>query len=104
MQSRIVDRDVDAGIETWHHFDPMTLECTVETIQTLDPLIATNKAVFNGIDERARWRDGIGDRVASIPLSVFYDPKVGIQHDRKQLRKWLNDPDNRVFRTRPGRI
>ncbi len=105
MQSRIVDRDVDAGIETWHHFDPMTLECTVETVQTLDPLITTNKAVFNGVDERARWKDGLGDRVASIPLCLFYDlKKQGILDDKPAFRRWLNCPDNRFFRTRPGRV
>lgn len=104
MQSRLVDRDSDAGIATWHHFDPMTLECTVETVQDVSTLIACNKAVYASVDERQHWRDGQGDRVASIPLSVFYDPKVGIQHDRVQLRKWLNNPDNRFFRTRPGTI
>jgi hypothetical protein len=28
----------------------------------------------------------------------------GIIDDPKALRRWLNDPDNRYFRTRPGRV
>jgi len=44
-------------------------------------------------------------RVASIPLNVYYDLKRrGIADDPKAMKKWLNDPDNRVFRTREGTV
>jgi hypothetical protein len=44
-------------------------------------------------------------KVGSIPMSIYHElQKQGILQDEKRLKKWLNDPDNRVFRTRPGRV
>jgi hypothetical protein len=43
--------------------------------------------------------------VATLPLSVYYQLKrEGIADDPKRLAKWMNDPDNRAFRTRGGRL
>jgi hypothetical protein len=30
--------------------------------------------------------------------------RKGIANDTKKLKAWLNDPDNRAFRTRLGRV
>lgn len=44
-------------------------------------------------------------KVASIPLAVWQTlQKAGITRDDKLLRRWLNNSDNRKFRTRPGRV
>jgi hypothetical protein len=44
-------------------------------------------------------------KVASIPLSVYYELKrQGIADDPKALRKWLNQSENRAFRTREGTL
>jgi hypothetical protein len=44
-------------------------------------------------------------RVASIPLTVYYDLKQkGILDDQTAMKKWLNDPDNELFRTRKGKV
>ena len=44
-------------------------------------------------------------RVASIPLTVYYDLKQkGILDDQAAMKKWLNDPDNELFRTRKGKV
>jgi hypothetical protein len=38
-------------------------------------------------------------------VNVYYDLKRrGIIDDPAAFRAWMNDPDNRVFRTRPGRV
>jgi len=43
--------------------------------------------------------------VASIPLNLYYDLKrQGIVDDPARFKKWLNDSDNRFFRTRGGRV
>jgi len=43
--------------------------------------------------------------VAQIPASIYYTPWFQrIRRDPKAYRKWLNDPDNRAFRTHPGRM
>jgi hypothetical protein len=50
-------------------------------------------------------KHGEWSKVASIPLSVLYDLKArGIADDPKKMKAWLNDPDNRAFRTRDARI
>lgn len=104
--SRLMDVDPDTGTETWFHYDAVTEECTVETKRDLQHVIDDNKVIFNEFDERARWRgDGGQNRVASIPDFIWYDlVKRGITRDKKAFRKWLNDPDNRAWRTRPGRV
>lgn len=100
-----MDRDEAAGIETWHHYDPVTEICTIETKQDVTEIVASNKSVFAATDERANWRDGMGSRVASIPMSIYFDLKrKGIIDDQKAMKAWLNDANNRFFRTRPGRI
>jgi hypothetical protein len=76
--------------------------------QNVAPILEANKAAYNQIDERARWGDGA--RVAEIPNSVIADLNVkGIMRgfavvDQKRMKAFLNDPENRFLRTRPGRI
>lgn len=43
--------------------------------------------------------------VASLPLVIYNDLKRrGILDDPKAFSRWLNDPDNSVFRTGGGRV
>ena len=74
----------------------------------LTHIIEANKTSYNQIDERARWGDG--QLVADIPFPVIEDlNRQGILRgfavmDQKRMKAWLNNPDNRFFRTRPGRV
>lgn len=46
-------------------------------------------------------------RVASIPLSLAYEKgliQAGDEHDHNYIAKFLNDSDNRKFRTFRGKI
>ena len=44
-------------------------------------------------------------KVGSIPMTIYYDlKKKGILDDQVKLSAWLNDPDNRAFRTRVSRV
>jgi len=51
------------------------------------------------------WK-GDYHHVASIPLNVYYDQlaEAAKQKDDKYLSKWLNDGDNRAWRTKDGMI
>jgi hypothetical protein len=50
-----------------------------------------------------KW--GEGRRVASIPTVVWeHLQREGIADNPKRLKKWLNDPDNKAFRTLEGRV
>lgn len=75
----------------------------LRTTCDLSPLVDYAKGQFNQVDERARWGDG--QHVAHIPAVVWAQfVKEGKHTDRAFIKSWLNDPDNRAFRTRPGRI
>ena len=83
----------------------------IETIQDVSGIVESNKKQFNAYDERSRWSDELlGNKIASIPLTVIDElNKQGIMRgfhvlDQPRFKSWLNNPDNRAFRTRPGRI
>jgi hypothetical protein len=101
MQKRIFDTDPLTGITRyWHMKD--NGEFVIETEQRIN-VDAANTRARNATDKRTKW--GEMARVASIPLSVYYDLKrKGIVDDPKAMKKWLNDPDNRAFRTREGTV
>ena len=103
INTRVVSENKEIGQKQyWHDHDDGSV--TIETVQTVDAVAEDNKAVFNQFDERTNWK-GDMHRVASIPMSIFYDlQRKGILNDPAAMKKWLNDPDNRVFRTRPGQV
>lgn len=83
----------------------------IQTVQDVTGIVEANKREFNMYDERARWSDNpYGNKIASVPNTIIDDlNKAGIMRgfhvlDQKRLKEWLNNPDNRVFRTRPGVI
>lgn len=108
MRSRLFDRDPLTGTTKIWHYDETTDQATIETIRDVQDHADINKAVRNEYDERARWASGVGNQVASIPLNVWddADTKMGgaLMNDDKVLLKWLDDRDQGVFRTRPGRL
>jgi len=80
----------------------------ITTTQDCTDIVENNKAQYAQTDEKTRYGDWA--KVASIPLSVFQElNKLGICKgfavtDQKKFKAWLNDPQNRSFRTRPGRV
>jgi hypothetical protein len=102
MTKRILNDDsATTGIVTSFHYDADKDEAIIQKTQDVSSIIEANKAEFNAAPER--W--GEWSKVGSIPLSVYYElERKGILQDQKALAKWLNDPDNRAFRTRPGTI
>jgi hypothetical protein len=80
---------------------------TLETQWLVDPIADDCKAVYNTFDERANWK-GDMHHVASIPHWVIeYEWRVNRRKmltDKDFVRHWVNDPANRAFRTRPGKV
>ena len=81
----------------------------IETKQDISAILEQNKKEYNSYDERARWSDHLfGNKIASIPMTVIDElNKQGIMRgfavlDEKRFKAWLNERDNRVFRTRTG--
>ena len=81
----------------------------IATEQDVTDIIEQNKREYNA-NNGAWGGDILDNKIASIPMTVIDDlNKKGIMRgfdvlDQKLFRKWLNDPDNRFFRTRQGRI
>jgi len=83
----------------------------IQTRQDVTEIMEQNKKEFNSFDERAKWSDQLfGNKVASIPMTVIDDlNKQGIMRgfavlDDKRFAMWLNDPMNRAWRTRTGKV
>lgn len=103
IDTKILSQNKDAGItQLWHEHTDGSV--TIETKQDITDIIENNKATYNNVDGRANWK-GEMHKVGSIPMSIYHElQKQGILQDPKRLKKWLNDPSNQVFRTRPGKV
>ena len=68
-----------------------------------DLLFRENKFLFNE-SQGQRWGDG--KVVSSIPMNIFEGAlgEAAAAKDNKYIRKFLNDPDNRKFRTFEGNL
>lgn len=98
------------GIKRWLDYD--NGELTIVTQQDASDLIEQNKREMS--HSEGHWRGDI-HKVGSIPLTVYYDLiKRGlvsadgnvIDHDevQREMTRFLNDSDNRLFRTKHGVI
>lgn len=109
-ETRILDMDPQTGIVRLFHYDDTNDTFTIETRQTVDDIVEVSKATYNSIDERANWKGDL-HLVGRIPLTLFYelqrrgevDADGNVLND-ETLAKFLNNPDYRDFRTRPGRV
>lgn len=96
------------------HESPGTDSLVLESVQDVESIIDLNKYEYNSIDERAPWtrrgKDGMDVPIARIPMTVYMDlVRQGIinhkgEGDATRFNAWLNNSDNRFFRTRPGHI
>lgn len=102
MESNIINKNPESLVtETFHEDTDGTVY--LEQAQDVTAIVESNRALYNLSDGVPRFGDG--KRVASIPMVIYMDlVKRGIAKDQKKLRQWLNDPDNRAFRTLPGVI
>ena len=102
-EKRLFSTDAEQGITRYFHFDDETGQATIQTQQDVSAIIEENKQEYAQVDERARW--GEWSRVASIPMSIYFQLKAeGKLDDQEYRKKWLNDSDNQYFRTRAGKI
>lgn len=97
----LFSHDPKLGRTVWRYFDGKGLH--FRTDYQVDRTLELNKQAFNE-SQGARWNEG--RRVASIPLNIYYDQleEAQSQNDEKYLSKWLNNGDNRRFRTFEGDV
>jgi len=92
---------------TYWYDDNSRQQWLTETWHDITPLIETNKAQYNTAETRMTpLRDG-GEmqwaRVASVPMALVPEllKKTHNGKDRKEVSRWLTDPENRHFLVRP---
>ena len=105
---KTISKDTASGKETVMEFN-RDGEATVIQKQKVDHIIESNKQQMNG------WEYGklIGNtqrhhqKVAEIPNQLYMQLREKFGHpadNPKDWAKWLNDPENRFFRTGGGRL
>jgi len=100
----LVDHDVASGRTVWRLVEGGRVH--FRTDYPVGAIIDDNARAFND-SLHQRFDDGIGQRVASIPLNVFYGEhlhEAQLQNDAAFIERWLNHPDNRAFRTFKGKL
>lgn len=104
MDKRFLGRSGEASYDVFH-YDQMSDETFVETVQDVEGIIEQNKRDFNDAPTTFR-RDGVEfHHTARIPEVIANElMRQGILQDPVRLKKWLNDPDNRFMRTKPGHL
>lgn len=105
MRKVLLDDDPITRTRTYFYHDHDGQNFVVQDESYVDPVLEMNQAMRAQADERARWGDaGLGEKVASIPITVWDSLPKGIREDNSELLKWLDNRDQLPFRTRHGRL
>lgn len=103
---RLLSSNPEAGYREWYWSDADG-NVALETEWLVEPIAEAAKARFNQFDERSNWKGDV-HHVGFIPYWVIeYEWRVNRRRmltDKEYVRHWANLPENRAFRTRPGRI
>lgn len=98
----LVDHDKKTGRTVWSYFDGE------KDIYRID--YPVEETIKENAEARAaagtNWK-GEFHRIASIPLNIVHASGFAdaiSQKDDKFLSKWLNDGDNRAWRTKEGKV
>lgn len=112
MERRLFDYNPTFGITRYFLYDEERDLAHIETVQDVEGIIESNLRQRNETDKHTRYGDGM-HKVATVPMNILeklmmdgivVPGKHGDGDNNKRLAAWLNDSDNRVFRTRNGRV
>ena len=108
-ERKLLDDGATSGLTEWYHYDPHTGGFAIETVQDVEPILEANRRVWNGTEKHTRY--GEMTRIASLPNVIVMElakqqilSPTGTILDDTKYRAWLNDPANRLFRTRAGKV
>ena len=94
------------AIQQQAHIDNIDNKLIIESTQDTAPILESNKFERNEFDTKfnsgQKYNRGF-TKVATIP-NIIIDKlmREGIWNDKVAMKKWLNDPDNKAFRTGGG--
>ena len=98
----LVEHDFHMKRTVWARSNPDG-STTYRTDYHVDDTLEANTAMRNSADKGFK---GDWHKIASIPLGVYYDKlhEAVRQDDQGFISRFLNDADNRAFRTKDGRV
>ena len=98
----LFDHDFKLKRTVWVRSNPDGSQ-TFRTDYAVDDTIEANRDMRNAAEKG--WK-GDWHKVASIPLNVFHDrlAEASRQGDDAYISRFLNDSDNRAWRSKDGRI
>jgi hypothetical protein len=98
-------------VKTKFKYDHSEDKVVLQNVQDVEPLLELNKKELTGDSMYGTGDNAVGMRkVASIPLVVIekWKRELGVdimnKNDWPKIKQLLNDPENRFFRTREGRL
>lgn len=102
----LFDEDPIGGTRTW--FVPLDDDGSFQLVtqQDHEPIYQGALDERNAHDSKAthKWKGDV-HKVATIPMPVLNElMRNGVAQDPQEFKKWLNHPDNAVFRTKPGKV
>lgn len=101
MSKRLISSDAETGIKTYLDYDGTNDDAVIVKEQDVTGIVESNKVAFDAAPKR--W--GEWAHVGRIPMTVYMELQAkGILDDQQELVKWLNDPANAMWRTRPGTV
>lgn len=109
MYEKVLSYDPLTGTkEIFRIKDDQTFE--VVTVVDVEPILEyaqDERKQFRGVGGGQWNHKGLGwNKVATVPLGVLQREVFdkGLDKDHKAMMKWLDQSDQSVFRTRPGRL
>ena len=107
LDKRLFDHDPLTGVTQWFHYDPMTGDVHLETVQDVSPILDGNKDRANSDEYTKHGFKKDMWHYASIPIVVQerWLNEYGSQNwplkpgNEKLLFKLLNSPDWRYLKT-----
>lgn len=98
---KLLDYDPENGVQRWElELDENQSIIKTEYLAEND-FFETNKILRDESDNH-RWGDG--QIAASIPMHIWARNEGLRSGDTDYIKKWLNDYDNRAFRTFKGNV
>ena len=103
MQRRVICVNPLTGVTSSFEYDDAIDAMHFIEEQDVTALLEWNKKLYN---EPGKWGDGAV--VAKMPMvlreQLKRDGVIREDGDTTLYKRWLNDPDNRGWRIRPGRV
>ena len=99
-----------------HDYDPVTGRSVWVLVDGRKTHFRVDLPVAQSIEENTIARNSAPDgwkgdyhRIASVPMQLLYDKNIGLntaiqQGDDRYLSRWLNDSQNRAWRTKEGSV